>query len=199
VKAPQNIGAAMAGGKGARVRDPHDFYPTPEGTTRALLPVLSRIGWPNSVWECACGKGHISKILAANGYFVKSTDLISRGYGQAGVNFLRQNTTLAASIITNPPFKHAVDFLVHAQTVLGVEHVAFLLPSGFWHAKERVPIFNLHRPSHIIPLTWRLDVTGEGAPTMNCMWVIWSSLAPPIEGFFPLVSSEAKPGRYDEA
>ena len=35
----------------------------------------------NNIWECACGQGHLSEVLKANGYNVKSTDLIDRGYG----------------------------------------------------------------------------------------------------------------------
>lgn len=197
----KNIGAAMAGGKSKKDKplNPDEFYPTAEGTTRALIPVLRRIGWPNKVWENACGEGHISKQLIAEGFEVFSTNLTDRGYGRIGVNFLSQHNALAPSIVTNPPFSLSDEFLVHAITVLGIEHIAMLLPNGIWHAKNRVELFHLHKPSLILPCTWRLDVTGAGAPTMNVAWYIWTTLVPPIEGYYPLVSDEKHPGRYDAA
>jgi len=193
-----NIGAAMAGGKRGSKKDKGDeFFPTAEGTTRALVPVLKEIGWPREVWECACGEGHISKQLIRAGFRVSSSNLIDRGYGGIGYDFLKQTHPFAKSIVTNPPFSLSDEFLVHALVVLGIEHVAMLLPNGIWHAQNRVKLFHLHKPSLILPLTWRLDVTGGGAPTMNCCWYIWTTLLPPIEGYYPLVSEEKHPGRYD--
>lgn len=199
-----NIGAAMAGGKSKKDKpvNPDEFFPTAEGTTRALVPVLREIGWPNYVWECACGEGHISKQLIAAGYDVTSTNLIDRGYGSSPIDFLRVENRferMPSSIVTNPPFSLSDEFLVHALVILGIEHVAMLLPNGIWHAKNRVKLFHLHKPSLILPLTWRLDVTGGGAPTMNCCWYVWTTLLPPIEGYYPLVSDEKHPGRYDAA
>jgi len=191
----------MAGGKSKKDKSPNpdEFFPTAEGTTRALIPVLREIGWPNEVWENACGAGHISKQLISAGFDVKSTNLNDRGYGMRGVNFLSQENAIAPSIVTNPPFSLSDEFLVHALVVLGIEHVAMLLPNGIWHAKNRVKLFHIHKPSLILPLTWRLDVTGEGAPTMNCCWYVWTTLLPPVEGYYPLVSDEKHPGRYDDA
>jgi hypothetical protein len=42
----KNIGAAMNGGNGKREKG-DEFFPTAEGTTRALIPTLREIGWPN--------------------------------------------------------------------------------------------------------------------------------------------------------
>lgn len=195
----KNIGAAMAGGKAGKKEKGDEFFPTAEGTTRALVPVLREIGWPNDVWECACGEGHISKQLIASGFNVASTNLTNRGYGLVGADFLKQQKAAAPSIITNPPFSLSDEFLVHALVILGIEHVAMLLPSGIYHAKDRVQLFHMHTPSLILPMTWRLDVTGEGRPTMNCSWYIWTSLLPPVRGFRPLTSTEKHPGRYDAA
>jgi hypothetical protein len=197
-----NIGAAMAGGKSKKDKpvNPDEYFPTAEGTTRALVPVLRKIGWPRKVWECACGTGHISKQLIAAGFDVVSSNLTDRGYGIRNVDFLRCIDTefyKSDSIITNPPFSLSDEFLVHAITLLGIEHIAMLLPNGIWHAKNRIKLFHMHKPSLILPLTWRLDVTGGGAPTMNCCWYVWTTLVPPIEGYYPLVSDEKHPGRYD--
>lgn len=99
--------------------------------------------------------------------------------------------------MTNPPFSLSDEFLVHALVVLGIEHIAMLLPNGIYHAQNRVKLFEAHKPALILPCTWRIDVSGQGAPTMNVAWYIFTSLLPPIRGYYPLVSSEKTPGRYD--
>lgn len=57
------------------------------------------------VWECACGVGHLSERLKEYGYDVYSTDLIDRGYGKGGVDFLTCTERFNGDIITNPPYK----------------------------------------------------------------------------------------------
>lgn len=83
-----------------------EFYPTPPEATRALLSVESFDG---DIWEPACGDGAISLELTDAGYEVISTDLIDRGFGTGGQNFLKSDTPLAKHIITNPPYgKHGL-------------------------------------------------------------------------------------------
>lgn len=82
-------------------RAAYEFYPTPPEATRALL---SAEGFEGSIWEPACGDGAISKVLEAAGYQVVSTDLIDRGYGAGGHDFLKSDKPLAKNIITNPPY-----------------------------------------------------------------------------------------------
>jgi hypothetical protein len=51
-----------------------------------------------------------------------STDLVDRGYGCGGIDYLRQETPLAAAIVTNPPFKRAEAMLRHA-VAIGIEYL----------------------------------------------------------------------------
>jgi len=82
-------------------REPHDFYPTPPEGTRALLSVETFEG---SIWEPASGNGAIARILTRAGYEVIGTDLIDRGYGTGGVNFLLETEPRGKNIVTNPPY-----------------------------------------------------------------------------------------------
>lgn len=82
-------------------RAAYEFYPTPPEATRALL---SAEIFDGSIWEPACGQGHISKVLVDTGYDVVSTDLVAYGYGEAGRDFLAERRPLAKHIITNPPY-----------------------------------------------------------------------------------------------
>ena len=63
------------------------------------------------VWECACGEGHISKVLESHGYNVVSTDLVYRGYGRViPCNFLTENVAdFNGDIITNPPYGERIE------------------------------------------------------------------------------------------
>jgi hypothetical protein len=65
---------------------------------------LSVEAFEGDIWEPACGDGAISKVLETAGYRVVSTDLIDRGYGAGGHNFLKSTKPLAKNIITNPPY-----------------------------------------------------------------------------------------------
>ena len=104
-------------------REPADFYVTPHDCTEALIAAEGdRL--PLQVWDPCCGIGDISIVLQRHGREVVSTDLIDRGYGQGGLDFLLQVTALARAIETRR-FKRAEAFLRHAAE-LGIEYVAFL-------------------------------------------------------------------------
>jgi hypothetical protein len=91
----------MAGVDVQKRREKDDFYPTPEFATQSLL---NREKFVGQVYECACGTGQMSEIIKKNGYDVISSDLIDRGYGETGIDFLKTNKNYD-NIITNPPFK----------------------------------------------------------------------------------------------
>ncbi len=82
-------------------RAAYEFYPTPPEATRALLSVEQFDG---SIWEPACGEGHIAKVLTAAGYNVTSTDLVDYDFGEPKRDFLAERRPLAKHIITNPPY-----------------------------------------------------------------------------------------------
>jgi hypothetical protein len=84
-------------------RESRDFYATPAWVTEALL---SRVRLRGPVWEPCCGDGAMSTVLAEHGYDVVSTDLVDRGFGTSGVDFLACRSVAAGcgSIVTNPPY-----------------------------------------------------------------------------------------------
>src|SRR5262249_6008852 len=151
------------------VRRPLDFYPTPPEATRALLPLIA--SWPKEILEPCCGAGAISKVLAAAHYDVHSADVADYGYGHTGHDFFElQEAT--PSIVSNPPFGRAADFIRHAHKIVA-QRMALLLKINFWSAKSRMSLFHQWRPYLVAPLTWRLDFTGAGSPHTDCMWCLW--------------------------
>lgn len=163
------LGSSMAGGNPTDERQENDWYPTPRDVTEALLRFYK---FTPQVHECACGDGSMSEVLKAHGYDVISTDLYDRGYGKR-IDFFDIEYPYAPSIVTNPPFSLAPQFIEHALGVLKVDKLALLLKSTFWHAKSRLQLFEKYRPTLVGPLLWRPDFLGKGRPTMECSWVIW--------------------------
>lgn len=147
-----------------------DFYATPPECVMALLPHIK--DFSEIIWEPACGDGAISKVLLAAGRCVVSTDLTDYGYSHMReLNFLTCLSARSDSIVTNPPYSVAEQFIRKAFD-LKCTHIAMLLKSNFWHAK-RGGLFEQHPPSQILPLAWRPDFTGAGSPFLDVAWNVW--------------------------
>lgn len=112
----------MVGARDAGYQDGADFYQTPPIATQKLLEVWKPKG---IIWEPACGAGAISKVLKDEGYRVISTDLNDQGFGYSPVNFLDCDEPLAHTIITNPPYNIANEFVEHCLKL--VPQSAFLM------------------------------------------------------------------------
>jgi hypothetical protein len=157
-------------------REPDDFYPTPPCATEALLAVERFEG---AIWEPACGTGDMSRVLAAAGYEVISTDLIDRGFGQGGRDFLCEWTPLAPNIVTNPPFKWAIQF-VERSLQLTTGKVALFLRLAFLEGQERgrwfptTPLARVWIMSRRVPvMKGRLLEAGEKGGVLAFAWFVW--------------------------
>lgn len=132
------------------LREVLEFYPTPFEATRALLSV-ERFQGP--IWEPACGDGAIAKILSAAGHTVVATDLVDRGYGTGGINFLAETTNHARHILTNPPFGRGLAdcFIRHALALAAPVQgsVAMLLDLAGLAYPDRTPLWLAHPPSRV--------------------------------------------------
>jgi len=126
-------------------RHEDDYYKTPPSCTRALLNVET---FSNVIEEPACGDGAISEVLRDRGYFVWSSDLVARGYG-AQADFLQKDERFCDSLVTNPPYALAEQFLLHAQE-LGYHKIALLLRLAWLEGeKRRETIFSRFPPIRI--------------------------------------------------
>jgi hypothetical protein len=147
-------------------RLPNDAYATPAWCTRALIKV-EQSRWPELIWEPCFGLGDISNELRARGSMVIETDLAQ------GEDFLRERAIRATAIVTNPPFKYASAFILHAAN-LGVSYHAWLLKADFLNAQRAIRLIDkVGYPARICAMTDRPDFLGQGAPTMNCSWFVF--------------------------
>jgi hypothetical protein len=181
---PSRFRSGLPFGADGRVhptRAPFEFYPTPPQATRALLSVEPFDG---SIWEPACGEGHISKVLTGAGYEVVSTDLIQRGYGQGEVDFLQQTRPLAKHIITNPPYGRGLGdaFVLKALELTAATggSVAMLLNLASLAHPSRHAFWVSHPPAVIYALD-ELVCWPEGRPELarsttashRYCWAVW--------------------------
>ena len=157
---------------GSRQKD--DFYATPPRTTKALLNVEKFKG---DIWEPCCGQGHISRVLMEHGYSVRSTDLVDRGYGQPRIDFLLE-TKRCDNIITNPPYKNALEFAEHAVQLCD-RKVALLLKLNFLEGIRRKSFFETRPPAWVYVFSQRQSLMKNGEPykggMMALAWFVWDS------------------------
>lgn len=151
-----------------------DYYPTPEIAVQGLL---NKETFDGSIWEPACGQGHISQVLESAGYAVRSTDLNHTGYGDGGVDFLQANLLSGKNIVTNPPYKLAQQFVEKAITLRAAK-AAFLLKLTFLEGVSRRGLFFYHPPRWIHVFSRRLKLARDGIPFKNSgmiafAWFVW--------------------------
>lgn len=159
--------------------DGPDFFPTPKWATYALIDNEKFSG---SIWECACGDGAMSQVLAETGQKVLSTDLYDRGYGESGHDFLTTKRK-ADNIVTNPPYNAAEGFVA-----TGLKHsnqkFALLLRLAFLEGANRAKtIFAAHAPSRVWVFSERITfypagVEAKGSGTTAYAWFVWDKCAP---------------------
>ena len=175
-------GSSLAGGTPIRGRVENDYYATPPESTQALLNVLELNG---TILEPACGEGHISEVLKSNypNSEVISTDLIDRGYGEGGINFLEHtyNRTFT-NVITNPPFKYMREFVEKAleisdEKVMMFGKIQFLEGKGRKEFLKNSPLKYVYVFSERQnPLRNGKSVDGNGkkwSSTMCFAWYVW--------------------------
>jgi hypothetical protein len=159
-------------------REQLDFYPTPSHGTRALLSVERFDG---SIWEPCCGDGAISRVLSSAGYYVVSTDLIDRGYGTGGINFLTETTARAKHIITNPPYGRGMadHFVRHALRLTAPTggSVAMLLDLAGLAHPLRHGLFVSNPPANVYILDelvcWPANRANAFPAANRFAWLIW--------------------------
>jgi 16S rRNA A1518/A1519 N6-dimethyltransferase RsmA/KsgA/DIM1 with predicted DNA glycosylase/AP lyase activity len=161
-------------------RQENDFYATNPKALELFLNEFEE-GLRQDIWEVSCGQGHLSKVLESEGYLVKSTDLIDRGFGNGNIDFLQhKNSIYNCDIITNPPFKLAEEFLKNAMEIqTGNGKVIFLLKIQFLEGIKRKELFKKYPPKYVYCHSSRQQCSKDGnfdkykATTQFYAWFVW--------------------------
>lgn len=155
-------------------RQNEDYYAT---SPIAVEKLLEKETFSHKVLEPFCGEGHISKVLEAHGYDVKSTDLIDRGFGGGGYDFLELNYN-NRDLISNPPYRISSECVEHALDISedGVK-VAMLLKIQFLEGKKRRQLFEKYPPKYVYVFSERIECGKNGVFTggsaVAYCWFIW--------------------------
>ena len=171
-----------------KAREQNDFYATDPNSLEIFLKALERDGFKlhENIWECACGQGHLSKVLESKGYNVLSTDLINRGYGivDDSTDFINgkyyTHTKYDGDILTNPPYKYAKEFVETALNKINYGNfVIMFLKIQFLEGQERRKFFDKYPPKYVYVNSARQLCAMNGefekykATAICYCWFIW--------------------------
>ncbi len=165
-------------------RDDLDWYVEPSVCSLALF---NSVKFNGTIWDPACGVGRIIKSAKYVGLQSQGTDIIERSVEcQKASDFLSSDFSPDGpfSIVTNPPFKLAEEFVHVALGMIPTgSRAAFLLPlvwmAGFSTKRDWLPQSPLR---YILPISPRpsmppgqVIVAGEkpGNGTKDFGWFVW--------------------------
>lgn len=167
----------------ARTRECDDYYATDPS---AIDSLVANISLPQKIWECACGEGHLSERLKSLGYTVFSSDLVDRGYGIGGVNFLlsKEIPHDVTCILTNPPYRYAAEFVIHALHLLPANGLCCMfLKTLFLEGKARYDkIYSITPPKFVFQFSSRVlcakngdfdKMRASGGSAISYAWFVW--------------------------
>jgi len=157
-------------------REINDYYAT---DPIAIKPLIERVKLTQTIWECACGEGHLSRELEVFGYTVISTDIINRGYGSV-LDFLKvkEIKPIDYDIVTNPPYKFAKQFIEKALEISREGgKVCMFLKLTFLEGQARYNLFKQNPPKYVYVFSRRircgLNGTFKGSSAVCFSWFVW--------------------------
>lgn len=168
----------------------NNLYETPPEAVHALLAIEE---FGSTIWEPACGRGAISKMLEAAGHHVVISDLVDYStadqYGeiQQVRDFLESKPkefSAMGDIVTNPPYGALLNrFVAHALRTHTPRKMALLLNVNFYGGSENEdrnfaldesPPARIHWFSRRLPMMHRDGWDGpEAGSSMNTAWFVW--------------------------
>lgn len=162
-------------------REQNDYYAT---EPRVIDELFKRENFSDVILEPACGEGHLSKEIEKYAKIVISEDLIYRGYGQGGIDFLQRTGKFDGDIITNPPYKYAQEFVEKSLELINNSEIAYLkvamfLKLTFLEGQKRKKFFEKYPPRIVYVYSSRRKcaLNGEfektGSSAAAYAWFIW--------------------------
>jgi len=175
-----------------------DDFPTPPWATRALCDWLQDRGYQTQnqcVWEPACGRGDMVKVLSEYFHTACGSDIHDYGRFYDVKDFMSTSDLdwKPDFIITNPPFNRALEFCLRARK-LARSGVAVLVRTAFLESGERWrALFDVDPPSHVIQFCERVvmhkgKLSRKGSTATAYCWVVW--LRPRTRAYRPATHLE---------
>jgi hypothetical protein len=154
-----------------------DFYAT---DPRALEKLLEVEQFEN-VWECADGMGHLCNVLKERKILGKHSDIVYRGCeGSEIIDFLKYDGKWDGDILTNPPYKYALEFILKALEIVPEgRKVAFLFRIQFLEGLKRYEkLYSKFPPKVIYVFVKRIKCVlngdfSQGQSITSFAWFVW--------------------------
>ena len=157
-------------------REKYDYYATDPIAAEYLIEEVEL----ENILEPCCGEGHLSKVFIDDGITVTSTDLIDRGYGTGGINFLEHYTKWDGDIVTNPPYMMAQEFVQHSLDIVpDGRKVIMFLKTLFLESKGRRQFFADTPLKEVMVSSGRIkcakggDFNSMKSSAVSYSWFIW--------------------------
>lgn len=164
-----------------RERRAGDCYDTPAWCVRAILPHLKSLG---KVLDPCCGTGAILDAVSA----VPGATTVGIEIDAVRAAACRQRHTThcrdalggswdtlwpwANTLITNPPYSLAMQFIERWQSEATCPVAAMLLRLNFLGSQKRARFHRLH-PADVYVLTRRPSFTDVGTDSTEYAWFVW--------------------------
>lgn len=155
-----------------------DWYVDPPFCTELLLKAVDFVG---PIWDPCCGSGTIPKAIAEHGSNAcGGSDLIYRGFGRGGVDFLTDHN-IRYNLIFNPPYLIAEKFILHALSVASCKVAALVNLKFLASQGRRERLFKPHPPLAVLILSRRpsmppgdFGMQAKGGTADYC-WLVWEN------------------------
>ena len=166
-------------------RAKNDFYATRHEDVEKIIKEFPDVfAKSQEIWECAVGMGHISSVIKQHfpNVNIFKTDIEDYGINDVTGDFLKMNyKDKFDMIITNPPYKYATQFVIHAlEQVKNNGYVIMFLRTLFIEGQERFDkIFSQYPPKVVnvyIKRTYGLingDKNNKTSSAMSHSWIVW--------------------------
>lgn len=161
-------------------RQSDDYYAT---EPKAVDKLCFYESFTPTVWECACGGGHLVQALRDKGYKVLASDIVDRGCPDSYISDFFGAEHSTCDIITNPPYKCAKEFVEHAIDIVPEgRKVAMFLKLTFLESKARKELFKKYPPKKIWVFSERIQCAKNGdfetykkgvGTAVAYAWFIW--------------------------
>jgi len=171
-----------------------DLYTTDQGDFIRFLDALGRDGVRlyDNILEPSAGLGDLSLVLEKRGHAVHSFDKVlypnqlplAQSIREADflyTDFRRCGAAQVRTVLTNPPFKHAEQFLERAFEVLPLAEgnkVVFLLRLQFLESLRRKRLFEKHPLRYVYvyrgkAVCYRYGVPAKREGAVCFAWFVW--------------------------
>jgi hypothetical protein len=134
-----------------RPRQADDWY---RESRKAVVSLFEAVTFSGTVHDPCCGEGLIVEIAREYGYEATGADLIDRGFGETGIDFLSDWTPRDA-LAFNAPYRRNEEFIAHSFEVAAGQ-IAALVRVPFLSGQQRYrDLYRVTPPSLVLVLSRR--------------------------------------------